>query len=405
VRIIFINRYFYPDHSATSQLLSDLAFYLARNGATITVVTSRQVYDNPSARLLSLENVHGVRVVRIWTSRFGRFNLIGRGLDYLTFYASAFVRLLIEVKQGDVVVAETDPPLVSVVAWWVARWKNAKLVNWIQDLFPEIAVELGVGPLHGRLGAWLRRVRNASLMAADRNVVLGDLMRKRLLEEGVYEGKITVIPNWSDEASVYPVIREQNSLRHAWALADKFVVGYSGNMGRAHEFDAILDAADILRQRADIIFLFIGDGARRPWLEEQISSRNLTNVILKPYQPRQRLADSLSVPDIHFVSLKPGLEGLIVPSKFYGIIAAGRPVLFAGSRAGEIATIIEKAACGISVELQDARSLAAAVERLAENFDQCRRMGQNARMLFDEFYGMNKSLLAWSDVLQEVLGE
>ena len=405
MKIIFINRYFYPDHSATSQLLSDLAFDLARKGSSIVVLTSRQVYDNPSASLPSTEVVKSVRVLRIWTSRFGRSNLLGRAADYFTFYLSAFARLMVEVGRRDVVVAKTDPPLISVVASLVVRWKKARLVNWVQDLFPEVAAELGVGSLQGRVGSLIRKVRNTSLMTAHQNVVLGELMKKKLSDEGVADDKIIIIPNWSDEKAVYPVAREQNLLRKEWGLSNKFIVGYSGNMGRAHEFDVILDAAEILYQHTDIVFLFIGDGARWPWVEEQIRTRKLTNVLLKPYQPRERLAESLSVPDIHFISLKPRLEGLIVPSKFYGIIAAGRPVLFAGSPVGEISRIIKEAKCGLSVDLQDARGLASTVEQLALNGGLIEQMGINARTTFEQHYGMNRSLEAWNNVLQVAINE
>jgi glycosyltransferase involved in cell wall biosynthesis len=237
------------------------------------------------------------------------------------------------------------------------------------------------------------------LVAADLNVVLGLHMQNRLISEGVGKARIKIIHNWADEDAVHPVTKGENRLGKEWGLSDKFVVGYSGNMGRAHEFGAILDAAEMLRKRTDIVFLFIGDGGSRPWVEEQVSTRNLTNVIFKPYQPRERLAESLSVPDVHFISLKPRLEGLIVPSKFYGIIAAGRPVLFAGSPTGEIANMIKKAKCGVSVELEDARALAAAIEHLVEETGHCAQMGINARAAFDRFYGMEKSLQAWSEVL------
>lgn len=402
MKIIFLNRYFYPDHSATSQLLSDLAFNLARGNHDVVVLTSRQVYDNASAMLEPRETVKGVRVVRMLTTRFGRNNLLGRAIDYLTFYISALIHLLVETKNGDIIVAKTDPPLISVIASWVARWKKARLVNWIQDLFPEVAVELGVVVLRGWLGRLVQTLRNVSLMAADHNVVLGEHMKNTLIDEGVDASRISIIPNWSDEDAVYPVDRTQNPLRTEWGLSEKFVVGYSGNMGRAHEFDAILGAAELLQHRTDIVFVFIGDGARRSWVEEQIRSRNLKNIILKDYQPRERLAQSLSVPDIHFVSLKPQLEGLIVPSKFYGIVAAGRPVLFAGSPTGEIANIIKAAKCGVSVELDDARGLALAIEECAEKDGRCEQMGAEARKTFERCYGMERSLRAWRDVLEMV---
>lgn len=399
MKIIFVNRYFFPDHSATSQLLSDLAFDLARKGIHAMVITSRQIYDDPSANLPARETINGVNVVRVWTSSFGRSNLIVRAVDYFTFYISALLGILLEADKGDTIVAKTDPPLISVVACFAAKRKGADLINWIQDLFPEVAIELGVGFLKGRLGRLLQRIRNYSLKEARQNVVLGERMRNRLINEGIAAESVTIIHNWSDAGAVHPVERSKNTLRKQWGLSDKFVIGYSGNMGRAHEFDVILGAADLLRKREDIVFLFIGDGAKRPWIEAQVSARKMANVILKPYQPRAQLAESLSVPDVHFISLKPELEGLIVPSKYYGVAAAGRPTIFAGSLEGEIARMLVDTDSGVVVDLSDAQALAKAIERLSVAQEQCDKMGANARRAFDSVYGMEKSIRSWYRVL------
>ncbi len=399
MKIIFVNRYFYPDHSATSQLLSDLGFDLAGNNISTMVITSRQIYDDASANLPAREVINGVNVVRVWTSPFGRGNLFGRAVDYLTFYIGAFIRLLLETEKGDTIVAKTDPPLISVVACFVAKIKKAGLINWVQDLFPEVAIELGFGFLQGRLGGFLRRMRNYSLKQAQLNVVLGEQMKQRLVDEGVAASNVAVIHNWSDAAAVYPVGKSENALRKQWGLSDKFVIGYSGNMGRAHEFDTILDAADLLREREDIVFLFVGDGAKRAWIEAQISARKMVNVMLRPYQPRAHLAESLSVPDVHFISLKPELEGLIVPSKYYGVAAVGRPAIFAGLQEGEIARMLIDADSGIVVDLGDAQALAIAIERLSGSQEQCDKMGNNARLAFDRDYGMEKSIRGWYKAL------
>lgn len=399
MKVIFVNRYFYPDYSATSQLLGDLAFDLSGRDAQVVVITSRQIYGDASASLPARESVRGVEVIRVWTSRFGRGSLPGRAVDYFTFYLGAMFSLLREATRGDIIVAKTDPPLISVVACFAAKRKGAHLVNWVQDLFPEVAIELGIDFLRGRLGSFLRRIRSYSLKQARHNVVLGEQMRNRLIGEGVLAERITVIHNWSDDAIVYPVDKGKNKLVKLWGLSGKFVLGYSGNMGRAHDFDVILDAAEVLRDRGEIFFLFIGDGAKRPWIERQIAARKLKNVVLKPYQPREMLAESLSVPDVHYISLKPELEGLIVPSKYYGVAAAGRPVIFSGSLQGEIAGMLQDRDSGIAIEPHDVSALVAVIERLAGAPEQCDKMGRNARLAFEATYNTEKSIQAWRDVL------
>ncbi|WHZ21594.1 MAG: Glycosyltransferase [Nitrospira sp.] len=403
MKIVFVNRFFYPDHSATSQMLTDLAFHLSKSGASIChVITSRQAYDKPGTVLASSENVGNVHVNRVWTTRFGRHNLLGRSLDYLTFYLSAGWHLLIKLNTGDVVIAKTDPPLISVVAAIAAKLRGATLVNWIQDLFPEVADVLGVGG-RGTTVAILRRLRNWSLKIAPKNVAIGEGMASRLLEDGVPSERIRVIHNWADGQAIQPVDREKNDLRCEWNLGDKFVVGYSGNFGRAHEFGTILSAAEILKDLSHIVFLFIGAGAQLEWMHHNVENKRLRNVMFRPYQPRERLAMSLSVPDVHVISLLPSLEGLIVPSKFYGIAAAGRAILYIGDKEGEIPQLIRRAHCGISVEVHDAQEAAAAIDRLARDPTVCSRLGLQARILFDQRFEKSYAERAWQSVIAEAM--
>ena len=398
MKIIFVNRFFYPDHSATSQLLTDLAFHLAKTGVAVHVITSRQVYDDPDSTLPSNDLIQGVRVIRVWTTQFGRQNLPGRTLDYLTFYLSAAWSLFVLLKPGDIVVAKTDPPLISVVAAMVAKIRGAKLINWIQDLFPEVAEALGVGGMKGFEGL-LRSVRNWSLRTASKNVVIGDGMANKLAEEGIQPGAIQVIHNWADGCAIQPVDREKNDLRREWHIQDRFVVGYSGNIGRVHEFDTILDAAGKLRSAANIVFLFIGGGAQRDRIEEEARRRGLENIVFKPYQPRERLALSLTVPDVHLISLQPALEGLIVPSKFYGIAAAGRATIFIGSKNGEIPHILRKAQCGFSVEKGQAEEASRIIRMLADQKETCLSLGIHARALFDQRFDARYAMQAWESVI------
>lgn len=399
-RVILVNRYFHPDHSATAQLLSDLAFALAGQGCEVCVVTSQQTYEDPEASLPRQETVASVRVVRVPTTRFGRQGLWGRGLDYASFHLAAAWALLGQTRTGDVVVAETDPPLISLVAALVAWVRGARLVNWVQDLFPEVACALGVRG-SSAAAALLTGARNLSLRAAATNVVLGGRMAGRLRGLGVPPERITVIHNWSDGRQIRPVAHEANPLRAEWGLQGRFVVGYSGNMGRAHEFESLLEAAWLLRDEPGIAFLFIGGGARRVEIEAQARSRGLGNVIFKPYQPRERLMHSLGAPDLHVISLRPELEGLIVPSKFYGIAAAGRPTLYIGDPDGEIPRILREEACGVTVRPGDAEGLANQVRGLAADAAECARMGVRARLAFERRFDFPLAMRGWQTVLRQ----
>ena len=404
MKIVFVNRFFAPDHSATSQMLTDLAAALSVDGTAVNVVTSRLIYDDTAASLASFETIAGVEVHRVWTSRFGRGNLIGRALDYFTFYVSAATKLLSLVRPGDVMVAKTDPPLVSVVAGWVATRRGARLVNWLQDLFPEVAVTLGMVNGRGPIAQWLRGMRDRSLEGAAANVVLGDAMRKRVEALGVAPGNVILISNWADGEQLRPTPRKGNPLRAEWTLGDRFVVGYSGNLGRVHEFRTLLDAAGEFRAEAGTVFLFIGGGAQKTEVERVTAERRLTNVLFRPYQPREKLGQSLGVADVHVVSLRPELEGLVVPSKFYGVAAVGRPTIFIGDPDGEIGSIVREAQCGVCVKEGDAGALARAISELRDDVRLRERMGANARRVFDERFDMPIAVGRWRRLLRDVVG-
>jgi colanic acid biosynthesis glycosyl transferase WcaI len=265
-RIIFINRFFFPDHSANSQLLSDLTFHLASVGRDVHVITSQQLYEAPRARLPTSEIVAGVHIHRLSTTQFGRSGLLGRSIDYLSFYGSLWRFMHGLANPGDILVAATDPPLISVLAMRTAKRRGAQLVNWLQDLYPEVAIELGVPFLRRPIGQALTLLRDRSLRTAAANIVVGQRMAERLRSRGVDPQRVFVIPNWTDDEEISPINHMDNPLRREWCMEHRFVVGYSGNLGRAHEFETVLAAAERLRNKPDIIFLFIGGGHRVPEL-------------------------------------------------------------------------------------------------------------------------------------------
>jgi len=404
-RLIFVNRFFHPDHSATAQLLTDLCLFLAREGWDVHVVASRARYEDPSARLPASEEVGGVHVHRVRTTAFGRGNVAGRAADYLSFYPAAFAALLKILRRGDIVIAKTDPPLLSVACAAAARIKGARLVNWLQDLYPEVAGELGMAALKGRLGAPLRALRNASLKAAAANVAIGDRMAERLQAQGVQADRIAVIHNWTDDEAIIPVPPGQSPLRAAWKIAPAdFVVGYSGNLGRAHEAETLLGAARALRTRPEIKFLFIGGGHHSGALGRRVTDEGLSNVLFQPYQPREMLNQSLAAPDVHWVSLLPALEGLIVPSKFYGAAAAGRPIIAVTDADGELARLVRAHGCGVVVEPGDAAAMAAAITGLAGDRQACAAKGQRARAMIEARFTRGMALEAWASLLRGVVG-
>jgi len=218
MKIVFVNRFYAPDQSATSRMLTDLARALA-DEYPVHIVTSRLRSGDTATRFASFEIDGNIVVHRVWTTRFGRDHLAGRTLDYATFCVTAWVTLIRLVRREDLVVAKTDPPLITVPASWAARLRGARLVNWIQDLFPEVASGLGVAVARGRIGRVLGRLRDGSLRGAAANVVIGKRMSERVAALGVDARRTVVIPNWADGSVLKPATDGASPPRDTWGLA------------------------------------------------------------------------------------------------------------------------------------------------------------------------------------------
>jgi glycosyltransferase involved in cell wall biosynthesis len=400
-KFVFVNRYYYPDHSATSQLLTDLTRALVRAGFEVHVICSRQCYGDAKAQMPHEELVEGVAVYRIWTTRFGRGRLLGRALDYATFYCSSWITMLSLLQKGDTVIAKTDPPLISIMAMSAARLKGAHLVNWLQDIFPEVASALRVNPLPWPFTALMRRWRDSSLRFAQINVVLGQRMNDRLQSLGIAAHRIRVIQNWAEEDLEEPKPAALSKLRAELGLNSKFVVGYSGNLGRAHDFLTVLDAAESLRGDTEIVFLMIGGGAGMDQLAQVVGERGLENFRFLPYRPRESLRDALGACDVHWVSLRPALEGLIVPSKFYGILAAQRPVIFIGDLDGEISREIRACDCGSAIGIGDARELTRLLIDWKSDPARCSHMGNCGYRRYQQRFCAPRAFAQWEEILRQ----
>lgn len=401
-RLFFVNRYFHPDQSATSRLSTELASRLAGNGFRVCVITSRQRYDDPAAALPAREVVGGVQVYRVATATRGRSRLAGRALDYGTFHLAAGFELMRRVSRGDVVVAQTDPPLISIVASHIARHRGAVLVNWLQDVFPEVAMALTPELLPPWLASRLTAARDGSLRRAALNVVLTESMGTRVASRGIDPACIRVVPNWADTANITPQRSADSLTRRRHGLGGRFVVGYSGNLGRAHEFETLLGAARLLRDEPRFAFLITGGGARLEALKQAVAAAGLESFAFQSLQPAELLADSLAAADVHLVSLLPALEGLIVPSKAYGILAAGRPAIFVGDANGDMARMLRDHECGVVVGVGETARLAGELRALSEDPGRLELMARRARELAVARHTPERAVADWLTLLQDV---
>jgi colanic acid biosynthesis glycosyl transferase WcaI len=402
LRLLILNQFFYPDHSATSQLMTDLAESLAACGDEVTVVAGRGLY-NGGGGLDRCEEYRGVRVERAWATGFGKSSVAGRLCDYLTFYVGAAVKLF-SLPRHEVVMALTTPPLIGLPALAACRLRGMRFVSLVQDVYPDVGIALGAFRRGGLLTRALDLLNRIVLRGADRVIVLGECMREVVASKGVAEDRTDVIHNWADGRKIAPLAEgERNSFAEEQRLAGRFVVLFSGNFGRVNDFSTPLEAARLLKSRQDVLFLFVGDGAKADEIRKFVNDYGLENVRALPYQPRESLRHSLAAGDAHLVTLAPGLAGLSVPSKTYGILAAGRPVLFVGDPASDIARIIRENGCGAVVTSGDAGALAHVVESWADDRSLAERMGLEARALFERRFDRAHAVVAYRESLKRCL--
>ena len=395
MRIVILNQYYTPDEAATAQIAGDLGAHLAKAGHDVVAICCDRSYARPQHRYPRREVIDGVRVARVHTTAFGRGSRLGRITDYLGFLGGAAIQLM--RTRADVVVALTTPPMVAYVALLLRRFRKYRVVFWSMDVYPDIAFELGALRRSSLAGRFFARISRAILRSSDSVIALGDAMAERLRNLGAH--RVEVVHNWADESAILPASATDRLSRVAWNWTRRFVVLYSGNLGLAHEFDTVVAAAKRLAaEMPDVLFAFVGVGPRLKEVRE--SALDLANVEFRDYVERSRLGDTLAAADIHLVTLRPEMVGLLVPSKIYGILAAGRPTIYVGPAAGEIHDILRDGRCGATVANGDVDAFVRAVRDYARDPRRRDDEGRNARAIFEARFTKAKSLAALQRIVE-----
>jgi glycosyltransferase involved in cell wall biosynthesis len=401
MKILVVNQFFYPDVSAVAQQLTDLCEDLVAAGDQVTVISGRGQYQPGAPPLAARQDYRGIHIQRVATPNLGKRNVFTRLADLLVFYAAAFWAL-VRAPRPDVIYVISTPPLVCLPALAVGWLRRIPVVYGIHDLYPDIAVALGV-----LREGWITRLIDAVSVRAMRRmrrlIVLGRFAKERLLAKGIPSSQVVVLENWADSATTQPVVKDHNPFLRQRGLGDKFIVLYSGNMGVAHEFATVLEAARRLRDRPDIVFLFIGGGARRREIEAFKTLHALDNVRLEPYQERSNLSQSLSAGDVFLVTLLPGSEGLVLPCKVYAGMAVARPILFVGTEVNDTAEAITRAGCGWVIRPGDVDSLLSRILELQQKPELARAYGERGRQALRRWNDRGHATAGYRQVFAEAI--
>lgn len=389
MHVAFFNRSFYPDTAATGQLLTELCEGLvAAHGCRVSVVAGVPLLASngggrPVRGLVEHERHRGVDVLRARGTRLSKRRFAGRFTNYVSYFLSACWAGL-RLERPDVVVAQTDPPIIGLAGYLAARRFGVPFVMAYKDVFPEVARLLEDFQSES-VSRMLQGVNSFLARRADRVVALGETMRRRLVEgKGADPAKTIVIPDWADCAAIVPGPKV-NPFAHEHGLVEKFVVMHSGNIGLSQALETLVDAAADLRHQPDIAVVFVGEGVKKPALQERAERLGLRNVRFLPFTPKERLHESFAAADIFVVSLRAGMAGYIVPSKLYGILAAGRPYVAAVEEASEVTAISRRYHCGLVVPPGKPSELADGILRLYHDRATAARMGAHARQAALEF--------------------
>ncbi len=401
-RLLFVNQYAFPDEAATAQMLGDLVTAAGRIGHSCRVVTSDRSYRDGTVRYPRRERWNGTDVTRVRATAFDRISKAGRVVNWASFLGGAGARLLAGFRP-DVIVGMSTPALLGALAVAGGRLRGVRSAYWAMDVYPDLAFELGVMRREGIAGRLFSKVSRWTLRSADLVIALGETMAERLRALGAR--KVVTVHNWADGEAIRPTPLGESRCRTERGWDGKFVILYSGNLGLAHEFETVLRAAELLRKEKDVLFAFVGDGPRRAEVESEVRSRGLTNVAFHPPVPRSGLGDALAAGDVHLVTLRPRMPGLLVPSKIYGILAAGRPTLYVGPNEGEVFDIVTRGDCGFFVENGDAGGLAEAIRRLRRDGVAAEGMRRRARELFDREFTMEGQTTKLLSALTNVVAE
>lgn len=405
MRVLLLNEFFHPDNQGgTATATTNIATRLIRNhGAEVDVLTSRHAYRDERIAYSPEETYKGIRIFRVESPNHLRRSTGKRFIGNLIL-ANKMALKALSLPKPDVVLVTTAPLTLPLVARFLLRFRRVPYAYLIYDLDPDRTVALGLMEENSKLVRLLRSYQTKWLKNAERIVVIGRCMRDRVSKAYSLDPAKMVVAEVGADPDVVRPMPKQTEFRRKNGI-DGFILLYSGNFGKYHDFDTVLGAAALLRdKRPDIHIVLVGGGNKRKEVVAKVEEGKLSNVHLFDFVPEEELADLLASADMHLVTLEPGMEGLCVPSKFYTCLASGRPVVALMKENTEVAMTVNEAACGVRIEIGDSNALASALEKAASDPEALQQEGERARAVFEKTYTIDHVVAKIYGALQECAG-
>lgn len=409
-KILVYAHYFYPDVASTGQILTELCEGLEEDFEIVVICVvpsySGTVNDKYKDKRLYLESHGNIKVLRVRVCDFDKTNKISRIKNILGYFFNAIFATF-KIKDVDIVYSISQPPILGGTLGVIGKvLKRAKYVYNIQDFNPEQteAVNYSKNKLLLELA---RKVDKMSCRASDKIIIVGRDMQRTLINR--FKGKKVpsneIINNWIDEKNIYPIDKDHTKIKEfkdKYSLNDKFIIMYSGNIGLYYDLENIIKVIGKFSHRDDVVFAFVGDGTMKNTLKQYVEDNSLKNVKFIPYQNKEDLIYSLNAGDIHLVTNQKGIKGISVPSKIYGVLAVGKPILGVLEKDSEAELIIRNCNCGIVVEPQDYKGIELALNKILDEKDTMQTLGKKGRTYLEENLTKDMSIRKYIDILSRL---
>lgn len=392
MKILVISKDFYPDTVSVAQHLSDLCFALSKRGHQVKVISGRYPNDEKGVRYSSREKINEVSVKRIWSTGFGKRNIVSRLADFITFNISVFISLSrIKRKSFDLIIGLTAPPLLSYFGSRMAKKKSIKFCYWIMDMQPELAIMTGLIKKDSLTARVLISMGNSILNRSDKIIVLDRYMKEYIVKKAcIDERAINIIPVWPVVDNIYEGTRLENPFRKENGFSERIVIMYSGNHSFVHPLETLLELASELKSDERFLFVFIGGGIRKNDVTEYKNTHKLNNIIQLPFQPREKIHYSLGSSDLQVVIMGNNLVGFTHPNKIYGAMFLGKPVMYIGPAPSHVTDILSKIEGNIVVEHGNVEVLKDRLLKLCQDNSLIESVGKQNREMASRFFSPDR---------------
>lgn len=405
LKLSVITQFFPPDYAATGQLIEELVKQLGQQGMDIKVFSGQPAYSNKTAVAPRFEEQGEVTIVRSRTTNLWGGRVRGKAMNGLLFALRTTLHLIRNCRRRNLVLITTAPPFLPILGYLANRLLGIPYICLLYDLYPDIAIELGVVSRQNWIAKLWQALNKQVWQHAQGLIVLSPAMKQRIVDHcPAVANKTYVIHSWADPKKIVPIPKKKNWFARKHGLVDKFTVLYSGNMGRCHDIDTIYEAALLLRDEP-IQFVCIGSGAKRDDLIQQVKERGLNNFVFLPYQDKDVLPYSLTACDLSLVSVSPGMESLVAPSKLYSALASGRPIAAVCPPNTYLRQMLEEGNCGAWFNNGDSQKLAEFIRHLSQDDQTAQTMGCAARVCLEGNYAPDIVARQYADVFHQSISK